>query len=48
VLINVAHIFVLIDRVKDIKAASQMAAEIIDSGKAKNKLEQLVELSNKI
>jgi anthranilate phosphoribosyltransferase len=48
VIINTAHIFVLIDRAKDIKEASQMAAEIIDSGKAKNKLEQLVDLSNKV
>ncbi|HJZ68053.1 MAG TPA: anthranilate phosphoribosyltransferase [Blastocatellia bacterium] len=46
VLLNAAAAFVAASRVNDLKEGVSLAGESIDSGKAFNKLEQLVELSN--
>jgi len=46
VLLNSAAAFIVADRVSDLKAGATLAAEMIDSGKARSTLERLVTLSN--
>jgi len=46
VLLNSAAAFIVADRVSDLKAGAVMAAEIIDSGKARETLQRLVAVSN--
>jgi anthranilate phosphoribosyltransferase len=46
VLLNSAAAFVVADRAADLKAGATLAADMIDSGKARSTLERLVALSN--
>jgi anthranilate phosphoribosyltransferase len=46
VLLNSAAAFIVADRVNDLKAGATLAAEMIDSGRARSTLERLVALSN--
>ncbi len=48
VLLNATFGILASDKVKDIKEAFEMAKESIDSGRAKRKLEEFIELSNKL
>ena len=48
ILLNSAAAFMIADKVKDLKEGVNKAAEIIDSGKALNKLQQLVKCSNQV
>lgn len=48
VLLNAAAAFVAAGLDQDLKSGIQRAREVIDSGRAKNKLEQLIEFTNKI
>lgn len=48
VLLNASAAFIAAGLDQDLKAGIQRAREVIDSGKAKNKLEQLIEFTNSI
>lgn len=48
ILLNSAAAFMIADKVKDLKEGVNKAADLIDSGKALNKLQQLVECSNQV
>jgi anthranilate phosphoribosyltransferase len=46
VLLNSAAALIVADRVQDLKSGAELAADIIDSGKAKETLARLVAVSN--
>ncbi len=46
VLLNSAAALIVADRVADLKSGAELAADIIDSGKAKETLARLVAVSN--
>jgi anthranilate phosphoribosyltransferase len=46
ILLNTAAAFLVENKVKNLQEGVQLAAELIDSGKAMQKLEELIDCSN--